>query len=140
MFILIYSTNTNTSNAPPTAPATVPNVITSPSSTQPETIKPPVVIATTPNSTPAPETPVVTARQVPPSVAESTNVWANVWSRELQILADMGFTDTATLIPLLQEHVGLPVSLCPQLNGIPPADGMQKLLTVLLSRSGTFDA
>ena len=132
---IVLVTNTNTGIT-----TTAPSIVTN--TTPMETNKPPVVIAITPNTTPAPETPIVTARQVPvpPTMTESTNVWANVWSRELQILADMGFTDTAALIPLLQEHVGLPVSLCPQLNGVPSADGMQKLLTVLLSRSGTFNA
>lgn len=90
------------------------------------------------------EQPVVTAPAVPAAAPvvnpAATDVWATVWSRELQILSDMGFSDTAMLIPLLQEHVGLPVSLCPQLNGIPPAEGMQKLVAVLLSRSGTFQA
>lgn len=84
-----------------------------------------------------------TSNSVPSETAAATaatNVWANVWSTELHILSEMGFNDTATLIPLLQEHVGLPVSLCPQLNGTPSAEGMQKLLTALLSRSGTFSA
>jgi hypothetical protein len=68
----------------------------------------------------------------------SVEVWSKVWSKELQILADMGFTDTPALIPLLQEHVGLPVSLCAELNGVPPAEGMQKLVAALLSQSGRF--
>lgn len=77
--------------------------------------------------------PTATEAPVPPNPAE---VWSKVWAKELQVLRDMGFTDTAQLIPLLQEHVGLPVSLCPELNGTPPAEGMQKLVAALLGRSG----
>jgi hypothetical protein len=66
------------------------------------------------------------------------SVWSRVWAKELQVLADMGFSDSAALIPLLQEHVGLPVSLCPELNGQPPAEGMQKVVAHLLNTSGRF--
>jgi hypothetical protein len=63
-------------------------------------------------------------------------VWGRVWAKELQILADMGFSDPSVLVPLLQQHVGLPVSLCPELQGHPPADGMQKVVAELLGASG----
>lgn len=84
------------------------------------------------------DTQPTTSQEISPPTP--TEVWAKVWAKELQVLRDMGFTDTAALIPLLQEHVGIPVSLCPELNGVPPAEGMQKLVAALLGRSGTFQA
>jgi len=84
---------------------------------------------------PVPPVPTVPLPAVTP-VPTSQDVWKRVWAKELQVLADMGFTDSTTLIPLLQEHVGLPVSLCPELNGVPPAEGMQKLVATLLAKSG----
>jgi len=83
--------------------------------------------------------PPMPVEPLPPAVTPaptSQDVWKRVWAKELQVLADMGFTDSITLIPLLQEHVGLPVSLCPELNGVPPAEGMQKLVATLLAKSG----
>ncbi len=125
--------------APPTESSPAPINATAPvfvtSSVAPVSVPTPTVAA----SVPVESLKQVLATTAPVAVNEVTDVWANVWSRELQILADMGFTDTAALIPLLQEHVGLPVSLCPQLNGVPPSEGMQKLVAVVLSRSGTFN-
>ena len=74
--------------------------------------------------------------QASDAVAEAHAEWAVVWEKELGMLRDMGFTDASVLLPLLQEHCVQPVSLMPELNGIPPAAGMQDVLAVLLSRSG----
>ncbi len=63
-----------------------------------------------------------------PTLPSSVEVWTRVWAKELSVLADMGFTDVPALIPLLQERVGLPVSLCPELNGVPHTKGMEDLL------------
>jgi len=102
---------------------------------------PPVVVQESPSvsasataaaATTGAQSATATASVSPPNPAE---VWSKVWAKELQVLRDMGFTDSAQLIPLLQEHVGLPVSLCPELNGTPPAEGMQKLVGALLGRS-----
>ena len=71
-----------------------------------------------------------------PSPAPTPPEHDSLTRRELEVLAAMGFTDAAVVLPLLQEHVGVPVSLCPELNGIPPAEGMQNVVGVLLSRSG----
>lgn len=95
--------------------------------------------AANPPATPVnqPAAPVNQPTQAPETAAPNpTEVWSKVWAKELQVLRDMGFTDAAQLIPLLQEHVGLPVSLCPELNGTPPAEGMQRLVAALLGRSG----
>jgi hypothetical protein len=64
---------------------------------------------------------------------EALAVWAKVWSKELEMLADMGFNDTPVLLQLLQKHVGVPVSLTPELNGVPPADRMQRVVASLFS-------
>jgi len=82
---------------------------------------------------PASPAPAVAPHGLAPPAA--LMVWSPVWARELQVLADMGFTDVATLLPLLQEHVGLPVSLCPQLNDTPVAEGMQRVVMVLLGNA-----
>jgi len=84
------------------------------------------------------ETPVAPVRVEDASVA-AAQMWKKVWAKELQVLADMGFSDAASLVPMLQEHVGLPVSLCPELHGIPHPEGMQKLVAALLSKSGNFN-
>jgi next-to-BRCA1 protein 1 len=102
-------------------------------SVAPETLAPPTVVQASPSASAPLMTPEPTN-----AIPSSNEVWTRVWSKELQVLADMGFNDSAVLIPLLQEHVGLPVSLCPELQGVPPAEGMQKLVAILLSRSGNF--
>ena len=76
----------------------------------------------------------------PPAVASAeasaAQAWARVWAKELQVLGDMGFTDTLVLLPLLQQHVEVPVSLRPELNGHPAPEGMQRVVAALLSQSG----
>jgi len=60
---------------------------------------------------------------------------AITWSRELSVLADMGFDDVSILIPLLNEHVGVPVSLSQESNGHPSAEGMQRVVIAMLGAS-----
>eukprot|EP01040_Poterioochromonas_malhamensis_P012409 gene12409-13569_t len=56
-----------------------------------------------------------------------------LWRRELEILAEMGFTDTDMVIPLLQKHLGSPLSLSGDKNARPNAEGMQQVIAGLLS-------
>ena len=66
------------------------------------------------------------------SAAEAaSNLWARVWASELEVLAQMGFTDAKGLVPLLQEHLGVPA---PQ-GQLPNADGMEQIIIRLLSLS-----
>lgn len=64
-------------------------------------------------------------------------VWTRVWARELEILKEMGFSETAKLLPLLQEHIGIPASLSAgQGDGERPqvaVEGMQRLVATLLN-------
>lgn len=91
------------------------------------------------NFTPAPfeETPkselATPATTSDPTIPDPLEVWSRVWAKELSVLADMGFHDHAELIPLLQTRVKVPVSLSPELNGVPNAAGMQRVVSVLLS-------
>lgn len=59
-------------------------------------------------------------------------VWTRVWSKELQILVEMGFTDTVESVRLLQLHLGIPSSLTPVSSHVSP-EGMQNVITALLS-------
>jgi hypothetical protein len=68
-----------------------------------------------------------------PAVPEPLDVWSRVWAKELAVLADMGFHDNAELIPLLEKHVKVPVSLSPELNGVPNSEGMQRVVSMLIS-------
>jgi len=56
-----------------------------------------------------------------------------LWRRELEILAEMGFGDTDMVIPLLQKHLGSPLSLSGDKNARPNAEGMQQVIAALLS-------
>jgi Ig-like domain from next to BRCA1 gene/Zinc finger, ZZ type/PB1 domain len=66
------------------------------------------------------------------SQASVVAVWTRVWSKELQILVEMGFTDTAECVRLLQQHLGIPSSLTPADSHVSP-EGMQNVITALLS-------
>jgi hypothetical protein len=61
---------------------------------------------------------------------------AVLWSRELQLLGDMGFCDLDVLIPLLQTHVGTPSSLSGQPDAAPQVEGMQRVVATLLNSFG----
>jgi len=69
----------------------------------------------------------------------AANVWSRVWSAELEVLAMMGFTDVKAIIPILQEHVKIPVSLAADQKTIPDPEGMQRVVLQLLSQSGKFN-
>lgn len=75
------------------------------------------VLASTTSSTAAP-------------IAAVEQSFALLWRRELQILADMGFTDLKILKPLLLSHLGSPVSLT---GGQPSSEAMERVVTSLLS-------
>ena len=59
-------------------------------------------------------------------------VWTRVWTKELQILVEMGFTDTVECVRLLQQHLGIPSSLTPADSHVSP-EGMQNVIAALLS-------
>lgn len=65
----------------------------------------------------------------------STNIDPStlLWRRELEILADMGFTNTVDIIPLLQNFLQVPVSLAGDRSAAPSVDGMQRVVATLLS-------
>lgn len=92
---------------------------------------------------------VTSAIHIPPTVEdlepstsaadspEAVAVWTRVWASELALLRDMGFNDPMASFPLLQKHVGVPVSLCPEMNGVPPAEGIQRVVAALLGQSAS---
>jgi len=60
---------------------------------------------------------------------------ALLWAKELQLLGDMGFTNTAELIPLLQKHIGAvpPTQLGNEASNSPNAvAAMQRVVATLL--------
>lgn len=61
----------------------------------------------------------------------SEELWERVWSKELDLLAAMGFTDRHSCLPLLQKMT-VPASICPDMNNTPSAQGMQKVVAALL--------
>jgi len=71
--------------------------------------------------------------QALPTSLNAVEVWARLWSKELELLAAMGFTDVPALLELLRQHVEVPCSLRPELNGEPAQDGMQRVVAALLS-------
>jgi len=68
----------------------------------------------------------------------TASAWVRVWSRELQILRDMGFDNELALLPLLQENCGVPCSISNENH--PNSEGMQRVVATLLSRSGHFNS
>ena len=58
-------------------------------------------------------------------------VWTKVWTQELNVLAEMGFTDTETNVTLLQKYLGIPSSLSS--NGPVHTEGIQNVINALLS-------
>ena len=82
------------------------------------------------------ETPVVQGSVNMSQVDTYLETWRPVWGKELEVLGEMGFTDARVLIPLFHEHIGVPVSLCDGLNGVPPPDRIQLVVAHMLSQSG----
>jgi len=65
---------------------------------------------------------------IQPNVIVTVQNLDNVWESELQILANLGFTDRKMLIPLLQEYLKLPT-----IAGMKPSPiGLQKVVANLL--------
>jgi len=58
-----------------------------------------------------------------------------LYSTELRFLADMGFDDIPTVLPVLQATITTPVSRHPELNGKPRPEEIQQAVAVLLSTS-----
>lgn len=89
-----------------------------------------------------PSTPSVQAFECPAPDNDADNmgssqssvvaVWTRVWSKELQILNDMGFTNSSSALTLLQKHLGIPVSLSSPESNVSP-EGMQNVISELLA-------
>lgn len=79
--------------------------------------------------------PPVVPAPTPALVQAREAVWTQVWAKELGLLADMGFRNTDVCLRLLQTHVSVPVSLCPELDGVPIALGMQRVVAILLQNA-----
>jgi hypothetical protein len=56
-----------------------------------------------------------------------------LWRRELAILEEMGFDDFEAILPLLHEHLGCPVALLEDKHAAPKAEGMERVITALLT-------
>lgn len=85
----------------------------------------PVIRRLEPAAAPVPVLPV-------PQEESEADVNAREWQKELQMLGEMGFCDTAAIIPLLQRHLHTPLSL----QGADAAvntPGLHAVLTDLLS-------
>lgn len=54
-----------------------------------------------------------------------------LWVHELDVLRDLGYGDPEAIIPILEENIRVPTSLIPELMGVPPVDGMRKVVHVL---------
>jgi hypothetical protein len=86
------------------------------------------------------QTPEIECSGVAESSANETPVVSSPWEKELSVLGDMGFNpeqgyNEAELVSLLTEISVEPVSAHPEWNGVPKADGMQRVVAVLLSKS-----
>lgn len=57
-----------------------------------------------------------------------------LWRRELALLHDMGFDDVETILPLLQQHLGSPLSLSGDKSAVPNVEGMQGIVATLLQQ------
>lgn len=110
------------------------------------------VVMTTSTPTTSTPVPVVTAATapvvVPGSAAASAVPTTNpavatmqsralLWRRELAILEDMGFDDFEIILPLLDEHLKSPVVLQKDVNAAPNVEGMQRVVTALLTSANT---
>lgn len=122
-----------TAAAVPPAPSAVPVSSATPEvkeAPQAEVNSPPVVapaqVVNTPPPVPSPEPETVRAVPPPAPQPEPTTKFA----RELRVLADMGFSDLARLLPLLREHV----------EGAENAtEGLQRVVAALLSEEGLWN-
>jgi len=84
-----------------------------------------------------PSVPGVSAKDV------AMAAWARIWKAELEVLAEMGFTDADVTVPVLQRYIDTPAS-AKQREGdqlaAPSPEGIQDVVMHLLSlsRSGAF--
>jgi hypothetical protein len=82
-----------------------------------------------------------TAAQLVPTDEEAIAVWARVWTTELDLLENMGFSvkadanvsETAKVLEVLRRHCAVPANLAPHLNGKPRARDMERVIDDLLN-------
>jgi len=75
------------------------------------------------------------------SIANAT--WSRIWSAELEILAEMGFTNSEMIFPILQRYIDVPMSLRAGADTAAPPpnlDGIQDVVMhLLLNQSRDVD-
>ncbi len=89
-----------------------------------------VYVPAEPTPAPAPA-PVVAPAPTTSAEQNQAQSFRYMWKRELDILAEMGFTDLAVIAPLLHEHLHTPSLLTSPRDG-PSPDGMQRVIFALL--------
>jgi len=106
----------------------------------PELVLSDPVIAPVIASSPVASSPAVAPTPVPAASSVSSNaadvaidVWARVWAAELGVLAQMGFTDVAALVPVLQANIQVPAALSESKRVSP--DAMQAVVLHVLGMS-----
>jgi len=98
----------------------------------------PAAVVAEPVTVPVPEAAAVVAESsadlapAPAPASAAVNPLQLLWHRELQLLADMGFTDVDTSLPLLQRHLVTPLALSGDRSAAPSVDGMQRVVSSLL--------
>jgi len=97
-------------------------------------VEPPVVKSTIVPCTESLEDPAIAVDGL--AALNNTADLGDVWAKELQVFAAMGFTDEPKLLALLREHAQVPVAMRPEMGGIPAAEGMQRVIAVLLNEAG----
>jgi len=87
-----------------------------------------------PVAVPAVQVSAPAAAHMPNNVADvAMDVWTRVWAAELSVLAQMGFTDVAALVPILQEHIQVPAALSDNKRVSP--DAVQAVVLHILGNS-----
>lgn len=82
-------------------------------------------------ATPAPAVPATATAPAAPAPVQPLHL---LWRKELAILADMGFVDADVNVPLLRRHLNdSPVVLRGDRDAVPDAQGMQRVITELLT-------
>ena len=115
--------------APPTATATATAATSFPVAPAAVVeIAPPAPVAVPP--VPVPETAQSDTVPLPPvPVSLESRPAVPLFARELRVLADMGFTDSSVVMPLLHEHVE---------NAENPTLGLQRVVAALFSDEGIW--
>jgi len=83
------------------------------------------------SASPSPSASTVSSASDAAGIAK--DVWARVWAAELEVLAQMGFTDTTLIIPILQENIKIPASLTE--SKVVSSDAMQTVVLSILGMS-----